>query len=471
MKKVAVAIFLFAWTLTTHGKYSASGDEPHYLIMTQSLVADRDLDLANNYAGNDGRLFGHDHLDVGLHAIPARTGHTRSIHDVGLGVGLVPVYVVAQQIAQLPSAETLKRFRMDRGLFTYSIVGLFLIGLTAGSLMLLGLGLAELAGPRIAAAVVLVLGISPPVVSHSFLVFPEVVALSVSCAVVWFALKRPSDRDVEVLLALVLAIGLLPWMHHKFLLYAPGLLALIACERWPLVRGLSRATAAVAAALFLLPQAALHVYTLQEWGTLGGALTTERLPFSFDTFKTGWAGVWVDRQQGLLAFAPVFWLFAASAILTVRRTWPYVAVSLLVYVPAAAYVVAWWAGFAPAARYVVPVIPLWTVPIADALRFRPVRMAAIVLLVPQLLIDAVVWQHPRWLWPATPTNAALDALGPIGRAYEALLPPLQVEGLGWSALPLGLLGIALSAAIVAAVRLAGEPVAGPTPKEQPATPA
>jgi len=42
-------IFLFVWSLTTHGKYSASGDEPHYLMITQSLAADGDLDVANNY--------------------------------------------------------------------------------------------------------------------------------------------------------------------------------------------------------------------------------------------------------------------------------------------------------------------------------------------------------------------------------------------------------------------------------------
>ena len=39
-KVVALVTFLFVWTLTTHGKYSAAGDEPHYLMITQSVVAD-----------------------------------------------------------------------------------------------------------------------------------------------------------------------------------------------------------------------------------------------------------------------------------------------------------------------------------------------------------------------------------------------------------------------------------------------
>src|SRR6266850_2279275 len=72
--RIAAFVFVAIWGLTTHGKYSASGDEPHYLLVSRSLVADRDLDLANNYAANDGRLVGHDGLVAGPHARPARGG-------------------------------------------------------------------------------------------------------------------------------------------------------------------------------------------------------------------------------------------------------------------------------------------------------------------------------------------------------------------------------------------------------------
>ena len=69
-------IFLVCWTLTTHGKYSASGDEPHYLMVCQSLWADRDLDLSNNYQNNDGRLFGAAGLLMEQHARPNRAGRS-----------------------------------------------------------------------------------------------------------------------------------------------------------------------------------------------------------------------------------------------------------------------------------------------------------------------------------------------------------------------------------------------------------
>ena len=45
-------------------------------MIAQSIVADHDLDLANNYAHDDGRLFGHEHLDAGRTS--RGTGRARS---------------------------------------------------------------------------------------------------------------------------------------------------------------------------------------------------------------------------------------------------------------------------------------------------------------------------------------------------------------------------------------------------------
>jgi len=53
-----------------------------------------------------------------------------------------------------------------------------------------------------------------------------------------------------------------------------------------------------------------------------------------------------------------------------------------------------------------------------------------VVLIPQAIIDAVVWQRPRTLWPSNGGSAALETLGRIG-------------------LGLGLLAAAASAALVA----------------------
>jgi hypothetical protein len=87
-------------------------------------------------------------LEIGLLAVPARDGRVLSIHDIGVGVVLVPAYIVARHIAEWTAEPLLRRFGMDRGLFTYSIVILFLIALTTAGMVLVADGLTPLAGRR-----------------------------------------------------------------------------------------------------------------------------------------------------------------------------------------------------------------------------------------------------------------------------------------------------------------------------------
>ena len=457
-----VVVFVFTWSLTTHGKYSVSGDEPHYLMITHSLVTDGDLDLRNNYANNDGRFFGHSNLDQGLHAVPARDGRMLSIHDVGLAVAVIPVYAVARQVAAATSEPLLARFRMSRGLFTYSIVSLSLVALTTVGMLLLAIGLGTYTGDRHAVWLVLLAAISPPVLSHSFLVFPEVLALFVTCVTVWWALKKPSSLDLPAMLCLSVLLGLLPWAHHKFLIYTPGLVFVIAWTRWRWMRAQSMRTLTAAMALYLLPQVALHVWTWQSWGTLGGALTTEALPFSLSTLQAGLVGLWIDRQSGLVAYAPIYWLLPACMIVTWRQSWPFLVPGALLYFPAAAFVIGWWAGFAPAARYLVPAIPLLLVPFATALAHPVIRRLTIALCVPQLVLNAVVWQRPRLLWPVDEGNPALTALGPLGRIYEGMLPPIQRQGITSTAIWTAVGLVVVSAGVAAYLRRRGVLAATPS---------
>lgn len=445
----AVAVFLFTWTLTMHGKYSASGDEPHYLMITHSLVVDHDMDVANNYADDDGRFFGHEHLEMELHALPARNGHIRPIHDVGIAVLLVPIYVIAQQVARAPSDAVLARVSMTRGLFAYSIVSLFLVAVTAFGLFLLAAAVSLVAPQPAAALLVIAAGVSPPIVSHSFLVFPEVVALFVTSLVVWLSL-RPADADDRgPLLAILFALGTLPWTHHKYLLYVPGLFFVLVWKRWPLIRRLSTAERLIAAALLLVPQLTLLVWTWREWGTLAGALTTSGLPFSAHMLTSGLMGLWVDRQSGLLAYAPLYWIVPACWCLTWRTTWPFLVPAALLYLPAASFTIGWWAGFSPAARYLVPLIPFFIVIIAQALWYRRLRLVVCAPLVFQIVIDGVVWQHPRTLWPSPQGNLALQTLDGIGRLYEMALPIAQAGLSSSLAMAIGAFAVTLSAVLVA----------------------
>src|SRR4030095_4156419 len=84
-----LTMFVVVWTLTTHGKYSADGDEPHYLMVTRSLWADHDIDLATTSPADEGRLFGHDQLEAGAHARMDRRQRLSTVHDLGVSIALV----------------------------------------------------------------------------------------------------------------------------------------------------------------------------------------------------------------------------------------------------------------------------------------------------------------------------------------------------------------------------------------------
>ena len=179
---VPVVVFLVIWGLTTHGKFSLTGDEPHYLLMAESLRVDGDLDLANDYAPAAAGDARREPPPLDRHARLDRSGAFRSVHEPGLAVLLLPVHVVASWLtAALPPAR-LAAFRMTPVLFAYALVSLFMLAVTCLGLGLLVATLARHVPPGHARAATWLVALSPPVLAHAFLVFPETVRLAWSPA-------------------------------------------------------------------------------------------------------------------------------------------------------------------------------------------------------------------------------------------------------------------------------------------------
>src|SRR5262245_59974283 len=86
---VPVFIFLNVWGMTTRGRVSVSGDEPHYLMVAESLWSDHDLDLRNNYDQHDGRWFAVPALTPGGHNRSTPSGALWAVHDIGVPVVLL----------------------------------------------------------------------------------------------------------------------------------------------------------------------------------------------------------------------------------------------------------------------------------------------------------------------------------------------------------------------------------------------
>lgn len=436
-------IFVVCWTLTTHGKYSASGDEPHYLMVCQSLWADGDLDLRNNYQNDDGKRFGAAGLVMERHGRENRAGRLFPVHDIGVPVVLMPIYAAATTVSSLPSESILSRFRMTRGLFAYSLISICIIGIVAAAAAITRSALiAQGTSPALASAVVVALWLSPPILSNSFLIFPEAFALlatSFAIGVGFADAARPWRGRVWLLAA---SLGLLPWLHRKYVFYAAALALVVWWQQRTRMRLLTPRDRLLALALFIAPQLALAWWTWHCWGNLGGPLMLDGAPFSWDAFRVGSLGLLVDRENGLLVWAPIYLLLPAAWAAAGRRYAAWLLPAAYLFGLSAGHD-QWWGGFSPAARFLVPLIPIFAAVGAIALRQRLYRYACLILLLPQIFISANGWQHTRSLWPQGDghNRVLADLLAWVG-ASETWIPSLRTSPMAMRQAMLGIVAVA-----------------------------
>jgi hypothetical protein len=313
-----------------------SGDEPHYLVMAQSLWREGDLDLRDNFARQDYREYlpGTDPL-VPHYAAPRADGRPFPAHSPGLPLILAPVYAAFGRrgcvvlMAALAAAVAALSHRLARAVAS--------------------------PGAALAAWGVVVL---PPLAFYSFHLYTEVpsaLALSLSLAL----LLAPPHAGRAALAALLACA--LPWLHLKM---APAALALAGVAALRLGRG--RALAAFAfvavAGACLFGAYYDHVFGHPNPFSIYGGVPRDLSgsPLS------GFLGLLLDRSFGLLPYAPAFLVGLAGLPLLLRRAGTGGA-HLLVLGAVLAPVLGWrmwWGGQCPPARFLVPALPQLSVLVA-----------------------------------------------------------------------------------------------------------
>ncbi len=340
-------------------------------------------------------------------------------------------------------------------------VELFLAAITA-----LGFVLAAAIGRRMvpepwASGAALLVGLSPLALAHATAVYPEAAAGTALAGAALCALRvreHPAFGSAVVGAALLAA---LPWLGPKYLLpAAPIAFALV---RWTARRG--RRTAALAAAEIMV--ASVVVYATINDRLFGGltpyaASSSGRSPTGADSV---WehverlprlAGLWIDRDVGLLRWAPVLVLsgFAAWLLWRSRRAhlaqlvearadaeaaaelalWAWGAVLLVAAFAAPSIDGEWFAG-----RQVVAGLPLAAALCAWGLRHAP-RTGAVL---GGLTLLGSVWLAIVFAFGGAGGWADHGTDAPLGPAVE-LLPR---SGSVWFGVVASVLAVALVAVV------------------------
>ena len=395
-----------------------SGDEPHYLVIAQSLWRDGDLKIENNHQRGDYREYFQRDLEP-HYLTRGADGEIYSIHPVGISVLLAPIYGL--------------------GGYTAAVWALIVMAAAAAAIAWRWT-VATLNAPGAATFAWTAIVFTAPFLFNTFTVYPEIgVALAVMIALVTTLRTNTERSGLVPWLVVGTAIAVLPWLSTKYAPMSAALFVVVALRLGGGPALLRNAKAWAVAAPYAFSLAGWFAFFYWIWGVplpmapYGSLTQTTPLNLRF-----GAPGLLFDQEYGLLAFAPVY-ILAATGLWHMwrsggelrRQAMEIAAIFTALLVTVGAFRI-WWGGTSAPARPLASGLLLLAVPIAMAFRSSPAGSAgraaqhlllwtsvgiAVTLTVAQdgLLINngrdgtsalLEYWQ-PRWeLWTLAPTFIA-----------------------------------------------------------------
>ena len=372
---LVVALLLGTWVSLTQG---VGGDEPHYLVITQSLLGDGDLRIENQHQEEQYRSYFNNVLP--MHYLRRGLGGViYSIHAPGLPALLMPAFAIGGA----------------RGAIVFISVVAALTGVAVFLIV------RRFSGAPSAVFAWMSLALTTPFIFHSWLIYPETPA---ACLVAWAALWFVGRERVSwwrwVLRGA--AISYWPWLHAKFAVFLAVFGAAFVVQSakrrdWSAVPALIVPVGASVAGwlgLFSLLYGVADPTIAYGDSAAGDQLNWGNLP-------RGMLGLLFDQEYGLLLHAPIYllvplglwWMLRSSglaglAVLTLALFALFVSSTTRYYM--------WWGGSSVPARFLVPILPLGAVAIGVAMArlARPLKGVAWLLLFVSVAMTLVMVRQP-----------------------------------------------------------------------------
>ena len=363
---------LAAWKLTRPGTgVFPTGDEPHYLVLAQSLWRDGDLKIENNHTREDYKEYYPG--DLKPHYLTRGADQEiYSIHPIGMPLLMAPVY--------------------GAGGYDAVIFALILMAAAAATLAWWWT-MGALNAPGAATFAWAAIACTAPFLFNTFTVYPEIVAaLAVMIALVLAVKTEPSRPGLHPAtqsprgggpglgrwLAIGIACASLPWLSTKYSPMSAVLLLVVLARLKGPGSFLRNPKVWAVATPYALSLAAWFAFFYIIWG-----VPRPQAPYGSMTQTTpvnvvfGAPGLLFDQEYGLLAFAPVYILAATglAALWRARGDLRRQAIEITLIFGALIGTVGafrlWWGGAAAPARPLASGLLLLALPIAAAFRAAP----------------------------------------------------------------------------------------------------
>jgi hypothetical protein len=298
-----------AWRFAGSGLFPG-GDEPHYLVLAQSLWRDRDFKIENNHTRGD--TLEHYRLPLQPHYLErGRDGAIYSIHPVGLAIIAAPIYAAGGY---------------------YAVVA-FVVGCAAAAAAMLWVAALRLTGSGGAATLAWVgAAATAPFVFNSITIYPEIPAAACAMAAYLIATRHGGIERPGLAWACGAVLALLPWLSSKYALMMAALAAVALGRLWfppaadaeaappadtsgaaPAIPFESRIRVSLALGVPMVVSVALWMSFFHWiWGSPFPSVVygTQR-PVRWEYLVKGGPGLLFDQEYGIVPAAPIF---AASLV-------------------------------------------------------------------------------------------------------------------------------------------------------------
>ena len=292
-----VAVYAATLGIPAQTGLDYAGNEPHHLLAAESIVSDRDVDLSDEYAERAYASWYPRELETDGEVVGGRLVEP---HGVGFALLIAPVYAVGG--ARAVQGEML-------ALLAFAFV--------------LAAALARRLVPEPwATAGAALVGLSPPALAAATTITPGVPAAVLLTGAALCALAVRERPRLRYVFGGALMLAALPWLGWAYV--APGVVVAWALVVWTLRE--RRRMAAFVAGEALAASLVFYV-TINDrfYGGLtpraAGSAELPELPLGYFERLPRLAGLWLDREIGLLRWAPLLALvfFAGWLLYRSRR--------------------------------------------------------------------------------------------------------------------------------------------------------